>query len=98
LEKAVLSEYAENTFRKNFTPSESADIADAIEPIERAEAKKRQAAALKQGSRAGKLPTRETKGRALDKVAKVTGKGRRTIEKPPLSEMRQERIQRNLEN
>jgi ParB-like chromosome segregation protein Spo0J len=42
LEKIVFGEYAENTFRKAFTPSECADIADAIEPIERALAKERQ--------------------------------------------------------
>ena len=81
LQKVVVGEYAENTFRKDFTLSEAADIADEIEPIESAAAKDRQAATLKQGSRPGKLPTREAKGRALDKVAKVVGKGRRTIEK-----------------
>ena len=42
LEKTVLGEYAENTFRKQFTPSECADIADALEPIERALARERQ--------------------------------------------------------
>ena len=81
LQKLVRGEHAENTFRKAFTLSEAADIADEIEPIEQAEAKKRQAEALNQGSRPGKFPARETKGRALDKVAKVVGKDRRTIEK-----------------
>jgi hypothetical protein len=77
----VLGEYAENTFRKAFTLSEAADIADAIEPIEIEKAKARQKATLKQGSRVGKFPEREKKGRAADKVARVVGKDRKTIAK-----------------
>ena len=42
LEKIALGEYAENIFRKAFTPSEPADIADALESVERASAKGRQ--------------------------------------------------------
>src|SRR5437868_9949688 len=41
LERLVLGEYAENTFREAFTPTEKADIADAIEPDEREAAKER---------------------------------------------------------
>jgi hypothetical protein len=54
-----------------------ADIADAIEPIERAEAKKRQGARtdLTGNSRKVRGPT------ALDKVGKVIGKDRKTIVK-----------------
>ena len=77
LAKLVHGEYAENTFRKNFTPSEAADIADAIEPIERAEAKKRMVVAH---ASPGKFPELVS-GRALDKVAKTAGKDRKTIQK-----------------
>jgi len=44
LEKVVLGEYSENTFRKSFTPSEMVEIADDIEPLQMLEAKKRQLA------------------------------------------------------
>jgi N6-adenosine-specific RNA methylase IME4 len=54
LERVVLGEYAENTFRKQLTPSECADIADAVEPIERAAAKERQLA----GKTSGEFPRR----------------------------------------
>jgi ParB-like chromosome segregation protein Spo0J len=54
LERVVLGEYAENTFRKQFTPSECADIADALEPIERAAAKERQLAGKPPGTDLGK--------------------------------------------
>jgi ParB-like chromosome segregation protein Spo0J len=77
LDKVVCGEYAENTFRKQFTPSECADIADILEPVERELAKQRMVAA--HASR-GKFPGLEN-GRALDKVAKVAGKDRKTIEK-----------------
>jgi N6-adenosine-specific RNA methylase IME4 len=68
-------EYSENHFRKAFTPSEYADIADELEPIERAAAKERMLA----GKPLGKFP--EGGGRALDKVARIVGKDRKTIEK-----------------
>src|SRR5690348_10786361 len=42
LEQIVRGEYAENFFRKAFTPSEMADITDELEPIERQAAKERQ--------------------------------------------------------
>ena len=42
LEQIVRGEYAENFFRKSFTPSEYADIADELEPLERQAAKERQ--------------------------------------------------------
>jgi N6-adenosine-specific RNA methylase IME4 len=74
LERVVLGEYAENTFRKQFTPSECADIADALEPIERAAAKERQLA----GKPPGNFPEG---GRALDKIAKFAGKDRKTVQK-----------------
>lgn len=85
LDKIVRGEYAENAFRKNLTPEEKADIADAVEPIERAAAKERLAAAgpttgkgKKSGS--GKFPE-AVKGRALDKVGRAVGMDRKTLEK-----------------
>jgi ParB/RepB/Spo0J family partition protein len=78
LDKVVRGEYAENTFRKSLTMSEAADIADAIEPIERARAKERQ------GERIDKHPAkfaRSSEGRALDKVGRVVGEHRDTINK-----------------
>jgi ParB-like chromosome segregation protein Spo0J len=77
LEKIVLGEYAENKFRKNFTPSECADIADALEPVERTLAKERMVAAH---ASPGKFPEL-VNGNALDKVAKAAGKDRKTIQK-----------------
>jgi N6-adenosine-specific RNA methylase IME4 len=88
LKKVVLGEYAENVFRKAFTPSEMADIADTIEPLERAAAKERQRAGKgadgsggrgKRKNLGGSSP--KVSGKALDKVAKIVGKDRRTIEK-----------------
>jgi N6-adenosine-specific RNA methylase IME4 len=66
LERVVLGEYAENTFRKQFTPSECADIADALEPIERARARNRQLA--------GRPPENFSEGgEARHKIAKAAG-------------------------
>jgi ParB-like chromosome segregation protein Spo0J len=82
LDEIVRGEFAENWHRKDFTLSEAVAIKRALEPLEKAAAKERQAAGLKQGRnapRAGKLPERD-KGRAADKVAKATGITRRTLE------------------
>ena len=64
LDKVVKGEFAENSERKDLTLSEAVAIKRAIEPIERAEAKERQAAAgpasgrgKKNGTGSGKLPT-----------------------------------------
>jgi N6-adenosine-specific RNA methylase IME4/ParB-like chromosome segregation protein Spo0J len=65
-------EFAENTHRKDFTLSEAVAIKRTLEPIERAEAKKRQARVEKSST---------LKGRALDKVAAVTGLHRTTLAK-----------------
>jgi N6-adenosine-specific RNA methylase IME4 len=76
LAQIVRGEYAENFYRKAFTPSEMADIADALEPLERAKAKERQ------GTRTdirGNSPGGS--GQALDHVAKAVGKDRKTITK-----------------
>jgi ParB family chromosome partitioning protein len=76
IDKVVSGEYAENVFRKAFTPSEIVAIAAAIEPIERAKAKQRQ------GQRTDKHLekfSRSSTGRALDKVATVAGTSRPTL-------------------
>lgn len=73
LEKAARGEYAENTFRKAFTPSECADIADAVEPLERALAKERMLA----GRPCEKFP----QGKSRDKIAKTAGMSAPTIQK-----------------
>src|SRR6516162_5341540 len=78
LAAVVRGEYAENTFRKDFTLSEAVAIKRALEPIERAAAKERQ------GTRTDKhlgQVAHSVKGRAADKVAKATGMARRTLEK-----------------
>src|SRR5262249_1137039 len=59
--------------RKDFTLSEAVAIKRALEPLEKVAAKERMLA----GRPSGKFP----KGRALDKVAKVVGKDRKTIER-----------------
>jgi N6-adenosine-specific RNA methylase IME4 len=74
LERVVLGEYAENTFRKNFTPSECADIADALEPIERAHARERQVA----GRPSEKF---SEGGEARHKIAKAAGRSAPSIAK-----------------
>jgi ParB family chromosome partitioning protein len=78
LEQIVRGEFAENTYRKDFTLSESVAIKRALEPAERAAAKERQ------GERTDKHLenfSTSSKGRALDKVAAVVGKHRATIAK-----------------
>jgi N6-adenosine-specific RNA methylase IME4/ribosomal protein S14 len=81
LDAVVRGEFAENTDRKDFTLSEAVAIKRTLEPLEKAAAKKRQATSGGKGRIAsGKLPT-AIKGRAADKVAKRTGKARRTLDK-----------------
>jgi N6-adenosine-specific RNA methylase IME4 len=70
IERLVEGEYAENTFRKDFMPSEIVSIRRALEPIERELAKQRQRG---QGN--------SLKGQALDKIAHVVGRDRKTIMK-----------------
>jgi N6-adenosine-specific RNA methylase IME4 len=84
LDAVVRGEYAENTFRKNFTLSEAVAIKRALEPLEKAAAKERQREGGRKGGRgkigSGKLPE-PIKGQAADKAAKATGMARRTLEK-----------------
>jgi N6-adenosine-specific RNA methylase IME4 len=77
LDLVVRGGYAENTFRKSFTPSEMADIADALEPLERSKAKERQ------GERTDKHPANfaTSSGRAFDHIGKIAGAHRDTITK-----------------
>ena len=75
LEEVVLGEYAEHTFRKAFTPSECADIADAIEPIERALATARMLA----GRPCEKFS--QVSGKTRERVAKSTGMSAPSIAK-----------------
>jgi ParB/RepB/Spo0J family partition protein len=75
LKHIVRGEFAENAHRKDFTLSEAVAIKRALEPLERAAAKKRMLAGrpLENFSKGN--------GRALDKVAAVVGKHRTTIAK-----------------
>jgi N6-adenosine-specific RNA methylase IME4 len=78
LKEIVRGEFAENSFRKDFTMSEAVAIKRALEPLERAAAKERMLAGkpsenFSEGGNA--------KGNALDKVADVVGKHRTTLAK-----------------
>jgi site-specific DNA-methyltransferase (adenine-specific) len=78
LDRVVRGEYAENFFRKAFSPSEMVDIEDALLPIEKALAKERQ------GQRTDKHPgsfPEGSAGEARDRIAKIVGKDRTTIAK-----------------
>ena len=80
LDKVVRGEYTENSNRKAFALSEAVAIKRALEPIEQAEARKRQQQSKGRGAKGGGIsPT--LKGKALDRVAKVIGKDRKTIAK-----------------
>ena len=78
LDSVVRGEFAENTCRKDFTLSEAVAIKRALEPLQKVAARERQG--TRTDKHPGKLPT-SSKGRAADKVAKVTGMARRTLEK-----------------
>jgi N6-adenosine-specific RNA methylase IME4 len=78
LAAVVRGEYAENTFRKDFMLSEAVAIKRALEPVERTAAKDRQ------GKRTDKHPANlaeSSKGDARDKVARIVGKGRTTLDR-----------------
>jgi N6-adenosine-specific RNA methylase IME4 len=76
IDSVVRGEFAENQFRKNFTPSELVAIGQEVERIERDQAKTRKA----HEGRPGKLPERQT-GDARDKIAAQLGVSGRTYEK-----------------
>ena len=73
LAAVVRGEFAENAVRKDFTLSEAVAIKRALEPLEKVAAQQR----MRVGKPSGNFP----KGRALDNVAKVVGKDRKTIER-----------------
>ena len=85
LTEIVRGECAENTFRKDFTPSEAVAMAAALRPLETKAAKQRQAAAGpkagkgRKRSGSGKLP--EAVGQVRDRVAAHVGMSGRTLEK-----------------
>ncbi|MGD0332456.1 MAG: ParB N-terminal domain-containing protein [Xanthobacteraceae bacterium] len=82
----VRGEFAENAVRKDFTLSEAVAIKRALEPIERAKAKERQAAAGPISGRGAK-PTGGAKsaqavnGKTRDRLAALTGVKRTTLAK-----------------
>lgn len=77
LEEIAKGAFAENTFRKDFTPSEAWAICQAIKPLEEAAAKERR------GSRTDLQPGAKLapgdKGKSRDKTAQYTGYGRTTL-------------------
>jgi N6-adenosine-specific RNA methylase IME4 len=80
LEQIAAGEYAENAFRKDFTPSEIVSIRRALEPIERERAKERQRLSEGRGKK-GMGNSQTFSGAALDKIAHVVGRDRKTIAK-----------------
>ena len=84
--QALRAEFAENTCRKDFTPSEGVRMAKDLEERERLQARARQAQAGpdngkgRKGTASGKLPE-AVKGRTRDKVAEAVGMSPRTYEK-----------------
>lgn len=76
LKKMVEGEYAENIYRKDFTPTEKVAIMQAVRPVEREAAAQRE--------KAGKKPEPSAKlaqGRTRDKVARAAGSGHTTMAK-----------------
>ena len=81
LAEIVRGEYAENTLRKDFTPSEAVAIKKALEPLERKTARERQKATQLSGG--GKLPppgNTGKKGKTRDIVAAGVGMSGKTLE------------------
>jgi ParB family chromosome partitioning protein len=78
---ALRAERDENTCRKDFTVSEAVAIGQALEELERTEAKKRQREGGRSGGKAsGNLPE-ASKGDTRDKVAAAVGMSGRTYDK-----------------
>jgi ParB family chromosome partitioning protein len=73
------AEFAENTCRKDFVPSEAVAIGQALAELERPKAKERQG---RPGQpRSGKLPDRAEAGQTRDRVAAALGMSGRTYDK-----------------
>jgi ParB-like chromosome segregation protein Spo0J len=81
LESIVQGELAENTIRKDFTPSEAVAIGKAIEPLEREAADNRQSATQGNRQTGAEKFSEPERGRALDKVAEHVGMSRPTYTK-----------------
>jgi hypothetical protein len=88
IERVKRGEYAENFFRKAFSPSEMVDVADELRPELEKEAKARQQAGVghdgsggrgKRKNLGGNSP--KVSGRALDHLAKIVGKDRKIIDR-----------------
>lgn len=92
LEQLSLGEHAENTQRKDFTLSEGVAVAEALIEYERDRAAKRKIEGASKGGKAGGKGRANSHrgtspkadkggGRAADKVAKATGRDRKTLAK-----------------
>lgn len=84
---ALMAERDENICRKEFTPSEAVEMAKALEPFERQEAKKRQAdhgstapGKAKQENTSGKF-TEVIVGDSRDRIAAAVGMSAPTLAK-----------------
>src|SRR5262249_8603022 len=67
IDSIARGEYAENTFRKDFTLSEAVAIKRALEPLEKAAAKERQQKSKGRGKKGGQVAL-PFQGRAADKA------------------------------
>lgn len=86
LDGLVRGEYAENTVRKDFSPTEATAILRALKPYEEAEAKERQRAAGKTYGRgkkkaSAKRTEAKSKGESRKRAAKATGYSAATLAK-----------------
>jgi N6-adenosine-specific RNA methylase IME4 len=83
IDEIIMGEYAENTYREDFTPTEAVAIGRAIEEREREKAKARQLAQLRQGDRAPVVESFHNgdQGKTRDKVGEVVGMSGRSYEK-----------------
>lgn len=77
IKEIVRGEFAENTIRKDFTLSEAVAIKRAIEPEIKEQAKKQRGTRTDLGAKLAP----SSKGKARDKVAKLTGKKRTSLAK-----------------
>jgi hypothetical protein len=81
LDEVLVGEFAENSCRKDFTPSELVAIGRAMHDLEREKARQRQIELGKsQGDPSGKFPE-GCKGQTRDRVAAALGVSGRTYEK-----------------
>jgi hypothetical protein len=81
LTNIVRGALSENSFRKDFLPSEINAIRREIEPLEQAAARERQRAGLKRGQKRPVMETFHDGGTTRDKVAAYGGVSGRTLDK-----------------